>query len=74
MITRFGSCNPRSKVININLYLVNMDKKYLEYVFLHEISHLVHQNHSKDFYLLLSKLSSKYKQLKKELNNLFNER
>ena len=74
MITRFGSCNPRSKVININLYLVNMDKKYLEYVFLHEISHLVHQNHSPKFYSLLSKFSKDHRQLKKELNSKFNKR
>ena len=74
MKTRFGSCNPTNNSININLYLVNYDEKYLEYVFLHEISHLVHHNHSKDYYNLLGKLSKNYKQLKKELNNKFNYR
>ncbi len=74
MTSRFGSCNATKKTININLYLVNYDESYLEYVFLHEISHLVHQNHSSNFYLLLSKLSKNYKQLKKELNYKFNNR
>jgi len=74
METRFGSCNPESKQINFNLYLVRYAKKYLEYVFLHEITHLVHQNHSKDYYDLLIKFSSNYKQLKKELNSQFNYR
>jgi len=74
MQTRFGSCNPIKKTININLHLVNYDESYLEYVFLHEIAHLVHRNHSIDYYQLLGKLSKNYKQLKKELNNQFKYR
>jgi len=74
MSSRFGSCNPSKSSVNINLYLVNYEEKYLEYVFLHEISHLVHPNHSKNFYSLLLKLSRNYKQLRKELNNKFSYR
>ncbi len=69
--SRFGSCNYRLKTVNLNLKLVHYDKKFIEYVFLHEITHLVHQNHSKDFYILLSKLCPNYKELKKELNREF---
>ncbi len=69
--SRFGSCNYRLKTINLNLKLVHYDKRFIEYVFLHEIAHLVHQNHSKDFYLLMSKLCPNYKQLRKELNQKF---
>ena len=69
--SRFGSCNYRLRTVNLNLKLVYYDKKFIEYVFLHEIAHLVHQNHSKDFYLLLSKLSSNYKEIKIELNKKF---
>ena len=71
MQTRFGSCNTVKKAININQHLVSFDEKYLEYIFLHEISHLVHQNHSKDYYQLLGKLSKNYAKLKKELNYKF---
>ena len=70
-ITRFGSCNYRLKTVNLNLKLVHCEKKFIEYVFLHEIAHLRHQNHSKDFYILLSKLCPNYKELKKELNLKF---
>jgi len=69
--TRFGSCNFRLMKINLNLELVHYDKKYIEYVFLHEIAHLIHQNHSQDFYLLLEKLSPNHKKLKTELNYIF---
>ncbi|MBN2604670.1 MAG: M48 family metallopeptidase [Bacilli bacterium] len=69
--TRFGSCNPKKQTINFNLHLANFEEKYLEYVFLHEICHLVHFNHSKEFYQLLMKFSPNYKTLKRELNNQF---
>jgi len=66
--SRFGSCNYRLKTINLNLKLVHYNKKFIEYVFLHEIAHLVHQNHSTDFYSLLCILCPDYRILKKELN------
>lgn len=69
--SRFGSCNFRLKTINLNLKLVHYDKLFLEYIFLHEIAHLVHQNHSKDFYNLLGKICPNYKELKIELNRKF---
>jgi predicted metal-dependent hydrolase len=74
MNTRFGSCNPKLRTININLYLIHYNLEYLEYVFLHEITHLVHHNHSKEYYALLKKLSPNYVELKKELNNKFIQR
>jgi len=69
--TRFGSCNAKRQTINLNANLVHYDKKYLEYVFLHEISHLKHQNHGKEFYALLEQLSPNYKQLRKELREIY---
>jgi predicted metal-dependent hydrolase len=65
--SRHGSCNAKKKNININLNLIKYDIKFIEYVFLHEISHLVHQNHSKDFYYLFEKLCPNYKELRREL-------
>ena len=70
--SRYGSCNPSKRTINFNLHLVNYDKKYLEYVFCHEIAHLVHRNHSTAFYNLLDELYPNSRTIKKELNSLFN--
>ncbi|MFK5883130.1 MAG: DUF45 domain-containing protein [Candidatus Izemoplasma sp.] len=70
--SRYGSCNPHLRTINFNLHLIHFDKKFLKYVFLHEIAHLVHQNHSPKFYNLLESICIKYKIYKKELNILFN--
>jgi len=70
--TRFGSCNARLRKVNFNTNLVHYDKLYLEYVFLHEICHLTHQNHSRDFYELLEKLCPNYKELRRELKSTYN--
>ncbi|AIT10152.1 metal-dependent hydrolase [Candidatus Francisella endociliophora] len=48
--TRWGSCNHVKKTINLNYNLVLRDIKAIEYVVLHEIAHLTHPNHSKEFY------------------------
>jgi len=69
--SRFGSCNAHRKTINLNTNLVHYDIQYLEYVFLHEIAHLVHQNHSKDYYDLLEKLCPNYKIIRKELRKIY---
>jgi predicted metal-dependent hydrolase len=69
--SRFGSCNSVKRNINLNTYLVHYDKQYLEYVFLHEICHLTHQNHGKEFYQLLQDICPKYKALRQELRMQF---
>lgn len=67
MKTRHGSCNPIKKTININLYLIQHDLQFLEYVFLHEIAHLNEPNHGKKFYQLLGQICPNYIELRKEL-------
>lgn len=48
--TRWGSCNYVKKTINLNYNLVLRDINAIEYVVLHEIAHLTHPNHSREFY------------------------
>ncbi len=69
--TRFGSCNARLGNINMTTHLIHYDIKYIEYVFLHEICHLKHQDHSVNFYNVLVKLCPNYKQLRKELKIIY---
>ena len=69
MKTRWGVCNVKSKRITLNLELIKKDKKYLDYVIVHELSHLIYPNHSKLFWNLVSRLVPNYKILRKELNN-----
>ena len=69
MKTRWGVCNTRIKKITLNLELIKKDKKYLDYVIVHELSHLVYPNHGSDFWHLVSLLVPNYKILRKELNS-----
>ena len=71
MTSRHGSCIASKRKININTSLIHYDPKYIEYVFLHEISHLKHPNHSDKFYSTFIKLCPNYKQLRKELRELY---
>jgi hypothetical protein len=54
MKTRWGSCNTNKSYINLNLELIKKPKKCIEYVILHELTHLIHPNHSKSFYNYLT--------------------
>ena len=69
MKTRWGVCNTKIKKITLNLELIKKDKKYLDYVIVHELSHLVYPNHGSDFWHLVSILVPNYKILRKELNS-----
>ena len=67
MTTRWGVCNRKDKIITLNIELIRMDIKYLDYVIVHELSHFIHFDHSKEFWNLVSKYSPNYKELRKEM-------
>ena len=69
MKTRWGVCNVKSKKVTLNLELIKKDKKYLDYVIVHELSHLLYADHSKSFWKCVEANCSDYKKLRKELNN-----
>ena len=50
--TNWGSCSAKSN-INLNLNIVRLPKVLQDYVLLHELCHLRHQDHSHAFHLLL---------------------
>lgn len=67
MSTRWGVCNTKSKTITLNLELIKRDLKYLDYVIVHELSHLIYANHSKMFWDLVLENCSDYKSIRKEM-------
>ena len=56
MQTRWGSCNHAKGYLNFSLSLIERDRRFIEYVVLHELAHLVHANHGTDFYALIAQI------------------
>lgn len=67
MTSRWGVCNTKLKCITLNLELIKRDTKYLDYVIIHELSHLVHPNHSKAFWALVEENMPEYKKYREEM-------
>ena len=67
---KWGVCNITRKIVTLNLELIKLDIKYLDYVIVHELSHLIYPNHSKDFWNVVSKYCPNYKIYRKEMKNL----
>ncbi|CAA6815572.1 MAG: Putative predicted metal-dependent hydrolase [uncultured Campylobacterales bacterium] len=69
MKTRWGSCNHTKRYINLNSELIKKPTPAIEYVILHELAHLIHPNHSKEFYSCIESFMPDYKQREKLLRN-----
>jgi predicted metal-dependent hydrolase len=57
---RWGSCSSTNR-ISFNYHLVKLSFSLIEYVVIHELAHIIYQNHSKDFWKLIHKFLNDYK-------------
>ena len=67
MKTRWGVCNRKKRYITLNSNLIKESIDKLDYVIIHELSHFVHFDHSKEFWAVVAKYCPKYKQIRKDL-------
>lgn len=58
--SRWGSATQRN-IINLNIHLLKAPLHVIEYVVLHELSHLIERNHSKRFWKIVSDNMGDYK-------------
>lgn len=63
---RWGTCTSK-RAIYINSKISMVRKEAIDYILIHEFSHLVHMNHSKDFYSLVKQMMPNYKEQEKWL-------
>lgn len=63
---RWGSCTSKRKLL-FNWKLIMAPIKVIDYVIVHEMCHMVHMNHSKDFWKLVDDIIPDYKERKKWL-------
>ncbi|MBE6138969.1 MAG: M48 family metallopeptidase [Firmicutes bacterium] len=67
MKTRWGVYNRKNHTITLNSKLIEYDISKIDYVIIHELSHIIHFDHSKNFWNLVSKYCKDYKKIRKEM-------
>ncbi len=64
--TRFGSCSPKDSIC-YSYRLMLYPEEAREYVVVHELAHIKHKNHGKDFYRTIEKILPDYRERKELL-------
>ena len=67
MKSRWGVCNIKTYNITLNLELIKRELKYLDYVIIHELTHLVYGDHSSAFWSVVEENLPNYKEIRKDM-------
>ena len=70
MKTKWGTCNIEAQRIWLNLELAKKPSNCLEYIIIHEMTHLLERNHNTRFVALMNQFMPNWKEVKEELNRL----
>jgi len=70
--SRWGSCSYKNS-ITFNYYLVKLPIELIEYVVVHELAHIKHKNHQKEFWNLVEVYMPDYKKRVRKLRKLERE-
>lgn len=65
---RFGSCSGKNSLC-FSYYLMKFSDEVIDYVVIHELAHIKHHNHSRQFYDLVEKYMPDYRQAERKLKN-----
>ena len=68
MKTKWGSCNIEARRIWLNLELAKKPVQCLEYIIVHELTHLLERHHNERFVQLLDQHLPQWRMLREELN------
>lgn len=68
MKTRWGSCNIQKKRICLNIQLAELPVECLEYVIVHELTHLHEAGHNKRFWGLVDQFYPGWREVKRKMN------
>ncbi len=65
---RWGSCNAQGR-ISLNPYMMKLSNEMIDYIIVHELSHLVHLNHSASFYGHIEQFLPDFRNIEKEIKS-----
>ena len=68
MSRRWGSCTAKGNIL-LNPEIIQFPSHCIEYIIMHELCHLRHKNHSKEFYHFLDTVMPNWKDCSKTLNS-----
>lgn len=66
MQTLWGSCTKNRKTIRFSTMLTKCSDRFIEYVVVHEMAHLIEANHSKRFWAIVAEYIPDYKLRKRK--------
>lgn len=66
--TMWASCSQKHN-LNFSYRIIKMPKIIIDYLIVHELSHLIHFNHGSDYWATVATYSPEYKEHRKWLNN-----
>jgi predicted metal-dependent hydrolase len=66
---RWGSCS-QGDDISINVDVMKLPRQVIDYIILHELCHIEHKNHSKEFWSLLNRYMPDYQAIHDELGEM----
>lgn len=66
--TMWASCSQKHN-LNFSYRIIKMPKIIMDYLVIHELSHLIHFNHGSDYWAAVAVYSPDYKEHRKWLNN-----
>ena len=70
MRTRWGSCNPTTASIRLNTDLAKKPRQCLEYIVVHEMTHLLEPTHNARFVALMDRFLPQWRHHRQTLNRL----
>ena len=70
MKTKWGGCNPTARTLRLNTELAKKPKACLEYIIVHEMSHLLEPTHGPKFLALMDRFMPAWRETRALLNSL----
>ena len=63
----WGKCSWKTKDIYLSIKLFALSQEMIDYVIIHELAHIIHNNHSKEFWDFVKIFSVNYNEIKQKM-------